>query len=221
MALQRHFFRGGERLRHVRAHDKNGRRPNETAIGLDKAEEACDKEGQRGCCICRTRSVLPFRSCWSFRGIPAAAGCVPIVDCPAMVGWPWPSDGSGGALVNISRAPPLPKQKPGLVMEANVPSSRLEVRGGLAMELGVSMGLSWWAWPRWDCPDPLPRWCAVQSLEWRTAAAMRLSSWSSAAQCKPDLSSVRRHFAGMVKRTLIGYGQGNKNEMVSSTLRLS
>ena len=153
------------------------------------------KKGKEGCCICRTRSVLPFRSCWNFRGIPAAAGCVPIVDCPAMVGWLAMAIGWVGWSVGQHQSCSFAAiTKAGLVMKANVPSSRLEVRGGLAMELGVSMGLSWWAWSRWDCPDPLPRWCAVQSLEWRTAAAMRRSSWSSTAQCKPDFVICKEIF---------------------------
>jgi hypothetical protein len=175
------------------------------------------KKGREGC---RTRSVFTVTELQEFSWDSPSSRLCPDCGLPSHGGVAHGHrvglDGSGGALVNISRAPPLASRKLGLVMEMDVPSSRLEVRGGLAMELGASVVLSsWWVWPRCDCPGRLPRWCDVQSLEWKTlssqGAAIQLSSWSSAVEYKPDLSSSSEGdiLLGMVRNSP-RYGQGNK-----------
>lgn len=72
----------GEGSNYVRGHDKNGGTPDEAAIGCDAAIKKRAAGSPN-----RTRPVLPLRSCWSFRGIPSAAGCVPVVGCQ-VVGCP-------------------------------------------------------------------------------------------------------------------------------------
>lgn len=123
----------------------------------------------------RTRSGLPLRSCWSFGGIPSAAGCYPDCGLPSLGGLNR-VEVSGGALFNSSRAPPLASRKPGPMMEIGVPSFHLEMvwacdGSRCFCDIGIGAELRWT--PKQVAK--MVRGCDVQSLEWRTL--------SGAAQC--------------------------------------